>query len=292
MNPNLSGVIAILMWSISPLLIIGAGEIPPFLMAAIALILASIILIVESFITKANFKEIIFQPFKAYILTTYGIGGYVIFWLLAFKHTPAFEANTLNYLWPMLLVFFAHVISKEQLSIDKVIGLILGFLGTILLFSQESALDINGEYFLGYVFALMGAIIWATYSVATRYVSFPKRSMLSFMLIPGLISLAVHLMVEEIYVPSFRELIFVCLLGLTRVSFVFWDYAMKHGQIILISSLSYFIPIISTVLLMIFGFVPRSELVLLSAFLVFSGCLVVNIKGIRKLLDVRNNNIK
>lgn len=292
MNPNLSGVIAILMWSISPLLIIGAGEIPPFLMAAIALILASIILIIESFITKSDFKKIICQPLKAYILTTYGIGGYVIFWLLAFKHTPAFEANTLNYLWPMLLVFFAHLISKEQLSIDKVIGLILGFLGTILLFSQGNALYINGEYFWGYVFALMGATIWATYSVATRYVSFPNRSMLSFMLIPGLISLAVHVIVEEIYVPSFRELIFVCLLGLTRVSFVFWDYAMKHGQIIFISSISYFIPIISAALLMIFGFVPRSELVLLSALLVFSGCLVVNIKGMRKLIDVLNNNIK
>ena len=93
-----------------------------------------------------------------------------------------------------------------------------------------------------------------------------------------------HLAVEERYFPSYVELSFLFLLGITRVSFVFWDYAMKHGEITFISSLSYFIPIISTGLLLLFGFVPRNEMILLSAVFVISGCLIVNFNIIRKSL--------
>ncbi len=274
------------MWSISPLLIIGAGETPPFLMTAMALIIASIVLFFEGLIKKQDFKKIIRQPLTAYVLTIYGIGGYVIFWFLGFKNAPAFEANTLNYLWPILLVFFSYLVSKEKLSGNKIIGLFLGFFGTILLFSQGKNIDVNHSFFWGYIFALVGAIIWATYSTATRYVSFPNRAMMAFMLVPGLISLVIHFSVEQIYIPSLKEFLFVVLLGLTRISFLFWDYAMKHGEITFISSLSYFIPIISTILLILFGHAPRNEIILVSTLLVLAGCLIVNIEAITKTLGM------
>lgn len=280
MNPNLAGILAIVMWSVSPLLIIGAGDTPPFMMGFLALTFASVVLFARSLFLKHNFKEIIFQPVTAYLLTTYGIGGYVVFWFLGFNNAPAFEANTLNYLWPILLVALSHFFTKDKLNLQKILGLLLGFTGTILLFSQGKHIDIHGQFFWGYVFALVGALIWATYSTATRYVDFPNRSMAVFMLIPGLISLGIHLCIEEPYTPSRGELLFVGFLGLTRISFVFWDYAMKHGQIIFISSLSYFIPVISTALLMSFGHVPRNEIILISAMLVIGGCLVVNFRDV------------
>lgn len=280
MNPNLAGIIAIIMWSVSPLLIIGTGNTPPFLISFLALTFASLVLCTRSFVLKHSFKEIVFQPATAYLLTTYGIGGYVVFWFLGFKNAPAFEANTLNYLWPILLVVFSHIVSKDKFTFLKIIGLLSGFSGTILLFSQGKELALQSEFFWGYIFALIGAIIWATYSTATRYVTFPNKSMAIFMLIPGLISLAIHIGIEPFYIPSSTEFLFIALLGLTRISFVFWDYAMKHGQIIFISSLSYFIPVISTTLLMVFGHIPRNEIVLISAILVILGCLIVNFKNL------------
>lgn len=284
MNPNIAGIVAIVMWSISPLLILGAGDTPPFQMGAITLILPSVFLFIRSRYLGYSFKEIVRQPIVAYLLTTYGIGGYIIFWFLGFKNAPAFEANTLNYLWPILLVAFSFFVSKEKLSPLKIIGLLLGFIGTALLFSQKSNVNLSGDFFWGYVFALIAAFVWATYSTATRYVPFPNRSMMIFLFIPGLLCLLLHLAVEERYFPSYAELFFLFLLGITRVSFVFWDYAMKHGEITFISSLSYFIPIISTGLLLLFGFVPRNEMILLSAVFVISGCLIVNFNIIRKSL--------
>jgi drug/metabolite transporter (DMT)-like permease len=280
MNPILAGILAIIIWSVSPLLVIGAGNTPPFMMSFMALTFASGLLYIRSYFLKHDFKEIIFQPLKAYVLTTIGIGGYVVFWFLGFKNAPAFEANTLNYLWPVLLVVFSHVATKESPSLLTMLGLISGFAGTVLLFSQGKDFAINGEFLWGYIFALMGAVIWAVYSTLTRYVIFPSKAMASFMLVPGLISLGIHLAIEKPYVPTESEMLFVILLGFTRLSFVLWDYAMKHAQVVLISSLSYFIPVVSTILLMVLGYVPRNEMILLSAILVIGGCLVVNFRNI------------
>jgi len=180
---------------------------------------------------------------------------------------------------------FSHIVVKDKLTLLKIIGLLSGFAGTVLLFSQGKQIDIQGEFFWGYIFALIGAFIWATYSTATRYVKFPNRAMAIFLLVPGLISLVIHLGTEEFYMPSKGEFFFIGLLGLTRISFVFWDYAMKYGQIVFISSLSYFIPVISTALLMIFGNIPRNEIILLSAALVISGCLIINIKEISSIVQ-------
>lgn len=276
MNPNLAGLIAIMMWATSPLMIINSGNTPPFLMTAIALFIGSLLMFIRSLVMRHDFKAIIAQPVKAYLLTTYGIGGYIIFWFLGFKNAPAFEANTLNYLWPLLLVVFSHGLAKKRMSMPNIIGLATGFVGTCLIFNQGMGLDLSVTHLKGYAFSLLAAFIWASYSALTRYASFPNRSMLAFMLIPAIISLCIHIGFETPYIPTGKELFFLTLLGLTRISFTFWDYAMKAGKISFISSISYLVPVLSTGILMAFGYVPSNNIILISAALVIGGCLIVN----------------
>lgn len=287
MSANLAGLIAILMWSISPLLVIGTGDIPPFMMSASALLLTALLLFCQSSYKKHSWRSIFVQPVKAYLITFYGIGGYTIFWFLGFKNAPPFEANTLNYLWPILLVCFTHFFTKERLSLSSYVGIGLGFIGTALLFNNGYRTDFSTQHFMGYIFALLGAVIWASYSTATRFISFPQRAMAVFMLIPGLFFLLLHIIYEPLYKPQISEALFLIAIGLTRISFVFWDYAMKHGQIKLISSLAYFIPCVSTALLMIFGFTAQNNMILFSAGLVIVGCLIVNSTQIHDALKKR-----
>lgn len=280
-NPNLSGVIAIILWSISPLLIIGSGDTPPFLLAFLTLAVACLSLLIKNLcFDKISLDLIAKQPLKVYGLISYGIGGYLIFWFLAFKNALAFEANTLNYLWPLLLVFFTMAISKN-LELNKIIGIILGFSGCALLFLQSNDSGFSQEYLTGYIFAIIAAFIWSSYSTVTKYISFPNYAMTSAMAVPCLFFLILHIIFEQIYTPNIAEIIAIVALGFTRISFNFWDYAMKHANINLISSLSYFIPIFSTIFLVAFSFAPRNEIVLLSAILVLVGCLISN-KGLLK----------
>lgn len=286
MNANLAGFITVLMWSVSSLLIIGAGHTPPFLMGFMTLSVASILLFSKSIlIDKNTIKDIVKQPISAYFLTFFGIGGYTCFWFLAFAHAPAFEANTLNYLWPILLVTFSMILKRERFSVFRILGLLLGFAGVILLFLQKEDPSAAGDFLNGYIFAILGAIIWAAYSNATHYIKFSQNAMAIFMLLPALFFLILHLQYEEFYTPTKFEFLFLFLLGATRISFSFWDYAMKNGSVLFLGSISYFIPIISSILLIIFGFMPRNETILLSCALVLSGCLIANGRAIIKIIS-------
>lgn len=283
MNANFSGIIAIILWSISPLLIIGTGNTPPFLLGFLTLIIASVTLFIKYLaIDGLSFKSIIKHDKLAYVVTTYGIGGYICFWFLAFDHAPAFEANTLNYLWPILLVGFSMLLKRASFSIIKLAGLILAFTGVILIFFNKENMDINLNYTLGYSFALTGALIWASYSILTHSVKFTSYAMAAFMVPPAIIFLILHILKEPVYMPNNLEILSILCLGLTRISFSFWDYAMKHADISFIGSLAYFIPVISTFFLMLFGFMPRNDIILLSAIFVIGGCLIVNYKNFRK----------
>jgi len=283
MNANLAGIIAILLWSISPLLIIGAGTTPPFLLGFLTLSAATITLFIKYLaFDRLSIKELFNHSTLAYLITTYGIAGYMCFWLLAFEHAPAFEANTLNYLWPILLVGFSMALKRISFSFLKIFGLCLAFVGVALIFANKQDASLQIDYSYGYIFAIIAAFIWASFSIATYSVKFPGYAMAAFMIIPALICLALHLTLEAAYTPSWYEIIFILALGLTRISFSFWDYAMKHANITLIGSLSYFIPVISTGLLILFNHTPRNDMILLSALLVLAGCLIVNYKSLDK----------
>ena len=287
MSPNLSGIIAIFMWCVTPLLVVQCVNVPVFLMACISLAIGSLSIFCKSFIIDKNsIKQLLPKGIKPYLLTFYGLAGYTCFWYLAFKNAPAFDANTLNYLWPLMLVSLTMILGKESFSLLEILGVALGFIGVLLLFSQTNNNDTQYDHLLwGYIFAIGGAFIWASYSAFTSSVDFQPNSMAVFLLIPALFFGLLHIAFETTYIPSGLEILFLVLLGFTRVSFGFWDYAMKHGTISLISSLSYFIPVISTVLLILSGYTPYNNLILLSAVFVLTGCITTNIKSILKIFS-------
>ena len=288
-SPNIAGIITIVIWSISPLLVIYSGETPPFLMASIALFIASMLLITKYlFIDKSNQVMAMRQPFKSYLINLYGIGGYILFWFLAFKNAPAFEANILNYLWPILLVFLSLVLSIEKFHINKLLGILLGFSGLTLLFISQLNFDLI--YLTGYVFAIMGAFIWASYSIMLKKIEMQNGSMAYFMLLPAILFLCLHLRFEEAYLPTKIEFIFLILLGFSRISFALWNHAMNKGNIPFIAALAYFIPITSTFLIYLAGFTPRNEHIALGAVLVLLGCITVNFNSIKKIYNEKRKH--
>jgi len=276
-NGNIAGLIAILFWCVSPLLVINTINVPVFLLAFYTLGFASLLLFAKyTIIDKISLKHILIQSMPAYALTSIGIGGYILFWYLAFRNAPAFAANTLNYLWPILLVLLSMVGGRENFSFIKMAGLFLGFIGTLLIFLGDGSFGLETQFLLGYIFAVTGAVIWAFYSYMTYYFKFKTYAMAAYLFVPSLVFLVLHLIYETPYVPSLYEIIFILLLGLTRVSFAFWDYAMKNGTLSFISSMAYFIPVISTVLLISFDHLPNSYTVFAGAFSVILGCIAVN----------------
>ena len=111
--------------------------------------------------------------------------------------------------------------------------------------------------------ALAAALIWGVYSVLSRcFGSVPTEAVSGFCLVTALLGLTGHLLFEEATVWPQEALGWLVLLALglgpDGLAFFAWDHGMKRGDIRALGVLSYAVPPVSTLLLILFGSGRRS----------------------------------
>jgi drug/metabolite transporter (DMT)-like permease len=113
---------------------------------------------------------------------------------------------------------------------------------------------------LGYAFALVSALIWATYSLASIRRAggtggFPTAAVGLFCATSGVLALLCHGAFEASYhwTPGAALLIVVLGLGPMGSAFFLWDAALKRGDARSLGSLAYLTPLLSTLLLGLTG---------------------------------------
>lgn len=227
------------------------------------------------------------MPPKTYALGLYGIGCYTILWMLSLKLAPPLEANTLNYLWPAMLIVFSALAAKKLPTLAAVIGCCICFTGSCFLFARNGLLQFDSAHFWGLVAGVAAAVIWGSYSTMTKYVKFQSDRIAVFCLISGLLMWPLHLYFEETVWPQSPQIaLAIVVYGISRVTFILWDYAMKEGQTTLLASLSYFTPLLSILCLTLAGFATYTFHVTVGAVMIIAGCIVINlpqmIQAVRK----------
>lgn len=184
------------------------------------------------------------------------IGNDALF-ITAFKHAPAAQADLINYLWPIFIVVFSSVLPSEKFSIKYIIAAIFGFMGTFIVTTNGGSLkNFHSEYWLGYLFAFLEAVVWSIYTIVSRHYKNTPSAMIGMYCGCSLIvSLVTHFSFEPTIIPNTSELIVMILLGLTAQgsAYYLWDHGIKKGNFRLLSILSYANPIISISLLIVMG---------------------------------------
>ena len=138
--------------------------------------------------------------------------------------------------------------------------------------------------------ALGCAFVWASYSVLSRLVAdTPSESIALPCLATAALAFISHLVFEpwtwKVAPVSWLALL---LLGLAPVgsAFVLWDIGMKKGNIALLGVLAYAAPVISTVLLVVFGFAQPSVSLAIACILVAAAAaLSARVAGDRRQLS-------
>jgi len=276
-TPTLSGLAAIALWSVLALLTAGTGPIPPFQLAAITFALASLIglgFIVASGASLAVLR----QPPRAWALGLYGLFGYHALYFAALKLSPPAEAGLIAYLWPLLIVLMTAMLPGERLSTRHVAAAGLGLCGVIALGLGKGGVAFNAAYWPGYLAALGCAVIWSSYSVLSRLQGdVPTEAVTGFCLATAALSTICHLAFETpVWDQSLVQ--WLCILGLglgpVGAAFFLWDRGMKRGDIRLLGTASYAAPVISTILLVAFGFAPAHWTLALACALIVGGALL------------------
>lgn len=272
MKTGLSALAAVVLWSSLAALVTLLPQIPPFLKTGIGLLIGSLLAL-----PLANFDlSQLRVKWKTLLLGVYGLFGYHAALFLALETAPSVQANLVNYLWPLLIILLAPIfIRPSRLSIRMIIAAVIGFAGAAI--AVLSGGVAGGEFEIGYVFALVAAIVWATYSLGTKVIgAFPTAAVGVFAFVAGALAIVAHQLFEPAVNIQISDWPLLVMLGIGPLgaAFYFWDYAIKHGNPQQVGLLSFLTPLLSTSLLVLVTGEALSPLLLLSAGLIVAGALL------------------
>lgn len=256
MKATVIGLSAVLMWATLGLFGAGSGGVPPFLLNALCFGTSGLLALV--WVAARGKLSLLRQPLKVWVFGTVGLFGFHFFYFTAIRNAPPVEANLINYTWPLLIVLFSALLPGEQLRLHHIAGTVLGLAGAALLIAGGEGVQFSGQFALGYGAAVVSSLFWSSYSVLSRRLgTVPTEAVAGFCLTTALLSVLCHLIWEDTVWPaSALEWGSVLALALFPVGLAFftWDIGVKRGDIQVLGAAAYSAPLLSTLLLIAFGF--------------------------------------
>lgn len=274
---TLIGASAIAMWSTLALLTTAAGRVPPFQLTAMAFVVASMLAALKWAAFREDPRPFLRQPAPVWLLGVGGLFGFHAFYFLGMRLAPPVEASMISYLWPLLIVVFAGFLPGERLGARQLAGAALGLAGCAALVARGGGFAFEARYLPGYASALACAVTWAAYSVLSRrFGSVPTDAVGGFCAVVAALAALCHLAFEATFVPTGAQWLAVLGLGCGPVGAAFfaWDVGMKRGDIKLLGVLSYAAPLVSTVLLVLFGRAQATPALAVACALIVGGAVV------------------
>jgi drug/metabolite transporter (DMT)-like permease len=272
---TLIGSLSIVLWgSLALLTRLTAGVFPPFQLLAMTFTLAFGLMLAKWLRAGQSPFRFLRQPPLAWALGVGGLFGYHFCYFLAMRLAPAVQVSLLAYLWPLLILLFSALLPGHRLSCWHLLGGLLALGGCWLLLGGGQG-GFASQYLPGYLMALLCALIWSLYSVASRLVAqVPTDAVGWFCAATALLAGLCHLYGETtVLTAPWSAWLGVLVLGLGPVGIAFftWDIGMKQGNLPLLGVLSYAAPLISTLLLLGTGLATPSWSLLLACLAIIGG---------------------
>lgn len=271
---TLIGFSAVVMWALLALFTEASGNVPPFQLSAMCFAIGAGVGLLARVISPPSRSPAPIPPI-VWVIGIGGLFGYHFFYFTALRNAPAVEASLIAYLWPLLIVLGSALMPGERLGWYHVAGALMGLAGTGLIVSRGGGFEFESRYAFGYAMAGMCAVFWSSYSLLSRrFGDVPTSIVTWFCAATALLSLACHLALEETVWPAgSSEWLAVAGLGLMPVGAAFyaWDHGVKRGNIQVLGAASYAAPLLSTLVLIGFGFAEPTPTIIGACLLITAG---------------------
>lgn len=169
------------------------------------------------------------------------------------------KAFIMNYTWPLMMVVLATVFLKEHMTIIKFIGVLISFIGLVVVVSEGDFAHWDFSI-KGTVFALFGAFSYAIYSIKSKKVHYDQLLATTAMIIfyfllsvLGFVGSSLYIVIIKgdltSWIPSmsFSQLGGYIFMGMipNGLGYYFWMKALHHSDISRISNIIYLTPFVS-----------------------------------------------
>ncbi|MBP3965991.1 DMT family transporter [Paenibacillus lignilyticus] len=173
---------------------------------------------------------------------------YDALYLQALARIPAVEASMLNYLFPIFIVIFAIPLHKEKMNRYKLLSVVMGFAGTVLLMTKGDLTSLKLTNLTGDVLAILAAVSWGLF---TNLVKRNKKDMLisTFLItvVALVLSAAGLLVYSNLMLPRLVDFGGVFWLSMCNIVLGFFLYfrALRYSPASLIASFTFFTPFVT-----------------------------------------------
>ena len=274
------GFVAVLMWALLALFTAATGQVPPLQLAAMTFGIAFFLALLKWLLRGEDIIGHLRHRPAVWAVGVGGLFGYHFFYFMALRNAPAVEASLIAYLWPLLIVLFSALLPGERLRWWHVAGAVTGLAGAALLIGGDQDFSAGIRLAPGHIAALACAFLWSGYSILSRRLGHvPTDTVGGFCGATALLALCAHLLFESTVWPADAlQWLAVAGLGLGPVGLAFfcWDHGVKHGHIQALGASSYAAPLLSTILLIAFGYGALTWSVGTACALIVGGAVVAS----------------
>lgn len=168
----------------------------------------------------------------------------------------AIEVGMVNYLWPSMTILLAVIVNRQKTRLIIIPGVLLAVLGIGRVLGGDQGFSLNEminnvmDNPLSYGLAFSGAIIWAVYCVVTKIIAEGNNGITLFFILTALtLWIKFFTSPQPAFVLSVHAWVS---LGLAAIAMGFgyaaWNVGILHGNVTVLATASYFIPVISAML--------------------------------------------
>lgn len=272
----------VLIWGVSwPIYKIALHYTPSILFAGMRTLLGGLLL---TLVILPRYKSIQIQKNWKVYLTTALFNGVLFYGLqtVGLQYVPEGLFTVLVYLQPVLVGLFAWIWLQEKLTVFKLIGLFLGFIGVSII----SITSISGHVsLLGIGLALVTAVSWA---IGTVYIKKFGSQMDAYWLVAfqcllsGIVMTVVGLYTEPFSAIVWNSayltgLLFGAIFGIP-ISWVLFFTLVRSGDASKIASFTFLVPLIAILSGVLFLHESLSIYLLIGLVFIISSIYLVNRK--------------
>ena len=254
---------------------------PPILFAGMRTLLCGLVVALAALVWggRANLRRDWLIYLMLAVLNVVLFMGLQTFTIL---YMPSGSAAVVIYLQPILVGLASYLVLSEQLSVPKVVGLVLGFSGVVVVSTGSLSGSSLGTP-LGVAFGVGSALSWTLGTVYFKWYG-ERLSTLWAVAVPfsagGVILTGLGLVLEPLSSISwtgtyFASFLYTALVG-TALAWMLWLGLVKAGEASRVSAYVFFVPLASVLLGAAFLGETLSPWLLAGAALVICGIYLVN----------------
>ncbi|WP_082331698.1 aromatic amino acid DMT transporter YddG [Vibrio nereis] len=175
---------------------------------------------------------------------------------MANSRQQAIEMLVINYLWPALTVLLAVIVSNKKTNFLVYPSIVIAFLGVAWSITGDQSLSLAqiaanvATNPTTYAMAFVGAFLWAIYCNLTKRISDGQNGITLFFIMTAVTLWIKYALSNETGMTLTWEASGLLLIsGVAMGSgYALWNFAILGGNMVLLATLSYFTPVLSTIL--------------------------------------------